>query len=126
MSAAETHNRANLRMSSEESLAQFAEIVKVAEGTRVAINASISTAFGCPFDGPVSKERIFYIVERFIAMGITGVTLCDTTGMADPAQVFALCRAAGRRLRPPGSPSARRRRGRPVGSLPAWPARPGA
>ncbi len=93
MSAGETHNRANLRMSSEESLAQFAEIVKVTKGTPIAINASISTAFGCPFDGPVPRERIFYLVERCIEIGIARVTLCDTTGMADPAQVFELCSA---------------------------------
>ncbi len=91
MSAGETHNRANLRMSSEESLAQFGEIVRVTEGSPVIVNVLISTAFGCPFDGPVPEERIFYIVERCIEIGITGLTLCDTTGMADPAQVFALC-----------------------------------
>jgi hydroxymethylglutaryl-CoA lyase len=98
MSAGETHNRANLRMSSEQSLAQFAEIVKVTKGTPIAINASISTAFGCPFDGPVPQERIFYIVGRCMEIGITGVTLCDTTGMADPAQVSALCNAVGTRF----------------------------
>ncbi|MGC9967188.1 MAG: hydroxymethylglutaryl-CoA lyase [Syntrophobacteraceae bacterium] len=91
MSAGETHNLANLHMSSEQSLAQFAEIVRETKGSPVAINALISTAFGCPFDGPVPEERIFYIVERCIEIGITGLTLCDTTGMADPAQVFALC-----------------------------------
>jgi hydroxymethylglutaryl-CoA lyase len=94
MSASETHNRANLRMSSEQSLAQFAEIVKVTKGSPVAINASISTAFGCPFDGTVPRERIFYLIERCISIGITRVTLSDTTGMADPAQVFELCNAA--------------------------------
>ena len=56
MSASETHNRANLRMSCEQSLAQFAEIVKFAKGSPVAINASISTAFGCPFDGWFPKS----------------------------------------------------------------------
>jgi hydroxymethylglutaryl-CoA lyase len=93
MSAGESHNLANLRMSSERSLDQFAEIAKVTEGSPIAINASISTAFGCPFDGPIPPERIFYIVERCIKIGITAVTLCDTTGMADPAQVFLLCNA---------------------------------
>jgi hydroxymethylglutaryl-CoA lyase len=91
MSASETHNRANLRMSCEESLAQFAEIARVAKDSPVAIKTLISTAFGCPFDGVVPAERISHIVERCTKIGITGLTLCDTTGMADPAQVFALC-----------------------------------
>lgn len=92
MSAGETHNLANLRMSSDESLAQFAEIMMVAKGSPVAITALISTAFGCPFDGMVSEERVFHIVERCTEIGMTRLTLCDTTGMADPAQVFALCK----------------------------------
>lgn len=94
MSASETHNRANLRMSCEQSLKQFAEIMEVTGGAPVSTNAIISTVFGCPFDGPVSRERVFYIVGRCIDIGITGISLCDTTGMADPAQVFALCNAA--------------------------------
>lgn len=93
MSASETHNHANLRMSSDDSLGQFAEIMKVIKGLPLASNASISTAFGCPFDGVVSQERVFSIVERCTAIGIRGITLCDTTGMADPVQVFELCSA---------------------------------
>lgn len=98
MSASEAHSRANLRMSPEQSFGQFAEIVKYLQGSQIATNASISTAFGCPFDGQVSPERIFTIIERCNAMGIGGITLCDTTGMADPAQVFVLCSEAGRRF----------------------------
>ncbi|MGA2990493.1 MAG: hydroxymethylglutaryl-CoA lyase [Candidatus Korobacteraceae bacterium] len=91
MSASETHNRANLRMSCEQSLAQFAEIVKLAQSAPVAINASLSTTFGCPFEGWIAPERIFHLVRRLLDLGIPGVTLCDTTGMANPAQVRALC-----------------------------------
>lgn len=97
MSASQTHNRANLRMSCEQSLAQFAEILKVAQGSPVGINASISTAFGCPFDGVIAPERIFELVERFLELGIGAVTLCDTTGMANPVQVRQLCEAVNAR-----------------------------
>ncbi len=91
MSASETHNRANLRMSCEQSLAQFAEIVKLAQASPVAINASLSTTFGCPFEGCIPPERILHLVRRLLDLGIPGVTFCDTTGMANPAQVRALC-----------------------------------
>jgi hydroxymethylglutaryl-CoA lyase len=91
MSASETHNRANLRMSCEQSLAQFAAIVKLAQGSPLAINASLSTSFGCPFDGCIPAERVLHLVRRLLDLGIQGVTLCDTTGMANPAQVRALC-----------------------------------
>jgi hydroxymethylglutaryl-CoA lyase len=91
MSASEAHNRANLRMGCEASLAQFADVVAAAAG-RVPVNASLSTAFGCPFDGDVPAARVTTLVERFVAMGIERITLCDTTGMANPRQVGELCR----------------------------------
>jgi hydroxymethylglutaryl-CoA lyase len=89
MSASASHNQANLRMSRQQSLAQFAEIVTAVAG-RAQINASLSTAFGCPFDGEVPDAQVFDLVQRFVDLGIARVALCDTTGMAHPAQVRRL------------------------------------
>ena len=96
MSASASHSQANLRMSREESLAQFADIVTAAAG-RAAINASLSTAFGCPFDGEVPQGEVLGWVARLIDLGITRVALCDTTGMANPAQVQRLFSAVTER-----------------------------
>jgi hydroxymethylglutaryl-CoA lyase len=90
MSASESHNAANLRMSCEQSLTQFAQIVEFV-ADRAHINASLSTAFGCPFEGEVLVPRISDTVQRFVDLGISRVSLCDTTGMANPAQVQSLC-----------------------------------
>jgi hydroxymethylglutaryl-CoA lyase len=78
-------------MTCEQSLAQFAEVVNVARGSPVFINASLSTTFGCPFEGWIAEERVIALAERFLAIGIHGISLCDTTGMANPAQVRRLC-----------------------------------
>lgn len=93
MSASESHNRANLRMSCEQSLTAFQDIVQLARD-EVHINASLSTAFGCPFDGDVPEASVLRIIDRFAQMGIGRVALCDTTGMANPVQVQRLCAAA--------------------------------
>lgn len=90
MSASDSHGRANLRMTAEQSLERFARMVELAAGA--ATNASISTAFGCPFEGEVAPERVLDIAGRIATLGIDGITLCDTTGMANPAQVAALAR----------------------------------
>ena len=90
MSASASHNQANLRMSQSQSLAQFSDIVVEVAG-RAQINASLSTAFGCPFDGDVPTDQVLGLVQRFVDLGITRVALCDTTGMAHPAQVRRLC-----------------------------------
>lgn len=94
MSASDTHGLANLRMTPEASLEQFKSIIEVSKGTAVFINASLSTTFGCPFEGEVPEARIYALIQKLLDIGVQGVTLCDTTGMADPAQVERLCRAA--------------------------------
>ena len=90
MSVSETHNRANLRMSREESFAQLRDVIEVVSKTRVAINISLSTAFGCPMEGDVPEDEVLGWVGRFAELGVHGVTLCDTTGMAYPNQARQL------------------------------------
>ncbi|WP_312680291.1 hydroxymethylglutaryl-CoA lyase [Stutzerimonas nitrititolerans] len=97
MSASDTHGLANLRMTPEQSLAQFREIIEVTRGSAVFVNASLSTTFGCPFEGEVPEPRVYELVQRLLEIGVQGITLCDTTGMADPAQVERICREALRR-----------------------------
>jgi hydroxymethylglutaryl-CoA lyase len=102
MSASDSHGRANLRMTPEQSLAGFADVVKAVHASpkagSVAINVALSTAFGCPFDGAVPAARVLDIVGRCEQLGIGGVSLCDTTGMANPAQVESLCAAVSARF----------------------------
>jgi hydroxymethylglutaryl-CoA lyase len=90
MSASQTHNRANMRMSCESSLAAFDDIVRHVKGSGVLLNASVATAFGCPFEGRIDEDRVIGIVESYREMGIEGITLADTTGMANPRQVERL------------------------------------
>lgn len=96
MSASDTHGMANLRMTPEQSLVQFREIIEATRGSGVFINASLSTTFGCPFEGEIPEPRVYELVQRLLDIGVQGVTLCDTTGMADPAQVERICREATR------------------------------
>jgi hydroxymethylglutaryl-CoA lyase len=86
MSASESHNLENLRMTCEQSLVQLASIARRAQKA-VRISASISTAFGCPFEGAIDVARAIELVGRFADMGIDQVALCDTTGVANPTQV---------------------------------------
>lgn len=90
MSASQTHNLANMRMRCEQSLAAFADVAALASGTSLSLNGSIATTFGCPFEGRIDEDRVLQIVDAYLALGMHGVTLADTTGMANPRQVFAL------------------------------------
>ncbi len=91
MSASETHNLANLRMTRAQSFAQLAEVIALAKQAGVPVNVSLSCVFGCPMEGEVQLGAVLGWIERFAALGVQGVTLCDTTGMAYPTQVQAVC-----------------------------------
>jgi len=86
MSTSETHNRANLRMDREKSIAALTEVIRFVDG-RTPINVSLSTAFGCPMEGDVPQSVVEQYVQRFADLGVRGISICDTTGMAHPAQV---------------------------------------
>lgn len=90
MSASQTHNRANMRMSCENSLAGFGDIVGLVQGARVSLNGTVATAFGCPFEGRIDENRVLHLVDAYRELGIGGITLADTTGMANPRQVTRL------------------------------------
>ncbi len=97
MSTSETHNRANLRMGREQSFAALAEVVRHVDG-RTPINVSLSTAFGCPMEGDVPEAEVVQFAERFAGLGVRGLTICDTTGMAHPAQVAHMVETLQQRL----------------------------
>lgn len=101
MSASETHNRANLRMTRQQSLAELLAILKHARAHGdVPCNVSLSTVFGCPFEGDIAPEDVMALAAQLVDAGARGITLCDTTGMAFPSQVAALCEQAAHTLGP--------------------------
>ena len=101
VSASETHNRANINRSHEESLAELPTMVKVAHDAGMKITMSLSTTFGCPFEGHVHEDVVFEFVERFRELGFDGISLADTTGMANPRQVRSLTAKVLERFPPP-------------------------
>jgi len=92
VSASETHNRKNVNRTVEESLAGFEEVMAIAGRAGTPVHGAIATAFGCPFEGDVPIAQVGRIAERFRALGMVGVALGDTTGMATPPLVVERCR----------------------------------
>lgn len=90
VSASETHNRANINRTHAQSLAELPTMVKVAHDAGMKITMSLSTTFGCPFEGHVHEDVVFEFVGRFRELGFDGISLADTTGMANPRQVGEL------------------------------------
>ena len=90
VSASDTHNRANLNRSTEESLDDIARIVDLAHGRGGTVQVIVSTAWGCPYEGDVPAERVVSVAGRAIADGADTLSYGDTTGMATPGRVTRL------------------------------------
>ena len=97
MSTSETHNLANLRMTRAKSFAALADVIKHVDG-RTPINVSLSTCFGCPMEGDVPLAAVQHYAQRFADLGVRGLTICDTTGMAHPLQVSRMVELLQRQL----------------------------
>ncbi len=89
-SASESHNRANLNRGTQASLEQLAEVCAYVsrENPSTVMIASIATAFHCPFEGRTSLERVYWMIEAFVGMGIRRINLADTDGATNPLQVW--------------------------------------
>lgn len=91
LSVSETHNMNNVRRTVAESLEQFKAILEMRalnpEWSAAHIGGGISTAFGCTFEGTVSPDATLRVVESLIELGADSLSVADTVGYANPAQV---------------------------------------
>ena len=98
LSASETHNQRNIGTSIEGAFERYAEVTARASTENVNVRGYVSVAFGCPYEGSVPIERVVRIARRLLDLGCHQVSLGDTTGLGNPAQVtraVSELRAAG-------------------------------
>ena len=90
VSASEAHCLANFNSSPVAMIEGFADCAEFAAQHGMTLSGAISTSFGCPFQGRVPFEQVANAVAGFVKLGITELSLSDTTGMANPRQVYEL------------------------------------
>ncbi|WP_408008521.1 hydroxymethylglutaryl-CoA lyase [Pseudalkalibacillus sp. A8] len=83
----DSFNLKNARRTVADATEELSKVVSdgVSDGRNVL--GVLGTAFGCPYEGEVPVERVLSVAESFLKAGCTGITLADTTGMANPNQV---------------------------------------
>jgi len=87
VSASETHSMKNTGMTTGDGTARIINIAKEALSAGQRVQASVQSAFGCGFEGAISEEKVYGIVEKYIAAGIKNISLADTAGHANPQKV---------------------------------------
>ena len=90
VSASETHSQKNTGMTTTEALGRILPMAKEAIATGKIVQASVQSAFGCGFEGPVDQEKVLSIVKAYLNAGIRNLSLADTAGHAQPQQVEEL------------------------------------
>ncbi|ODS94566.1 MAG: hydroxymethylglutaryl-CoA lyase [Erythrobacter sp. SCN 62-14] len=89
-SMSETHSIKNVRKDHPAMLAEIAAAADIARGAGVHFAVGLSTAFGCTMEGAVAEDQVVRLAEAAVAAGAQELSLSDTTGYADPAQVRRL------------------------------------
>ncbi len=91
-SMSETHSIKNVRKTHAEMIDEIRHVAAIAQQAGAHFAVSLSTAFGCTIEGAVPDDRVVALAEASVAAGAKELSLSDTTGYADPAQVKRLVR----------------------------------
>jgi hydroxymethylglutaryl-CoA lyase len=89
-SASDSHNKANIGRTTEDSVAAMPDAVRIAREAGGSIQLCIATAFTCPFEGLTDPERVIGIAADSRTTGADDIVVADTIGQAIPTQVADL------------------------------------
>lgn len=91
ISVSESHNKANIRRTHDESFAELKRILETYPDLDITVG--MATSLGCPFEGIPSREKVLDFAQRIYDHGVRSMYLADTIGLADPRQVRELTQA---------------------------------
>lgn len=87
IAASDSYNLKNVNKKVRDSIADVADVVRVAGDAGIPVEGTISTAFGCPYEGDVPPARVTEVSGWMVDEGIEVISYGDTTGMATPRRV---------------------------------------
>lgn len=93
LSATETMNQKNIRMSLNDTTQVCADIMARSNKAGLQGQAYVAVAFECPYEGLTSQSEVLRLVREMFKSGASKVIIADTIGAANPAQVSSLMTA---------------------------------
>jgi len=85
--ASESFSRKNINQDIKASLETYRQVCEAARIAGLPVRGYVSTAFGCPFEGPVDPAAVAGVSAALVEMGVYEVAVSDTIGIAHPGQV---------------------------------------
>jgi hydroxymethylglutaryl-CoA lyase len=77
----------------KDTFTPWPDVVAAAKAGGARVTATISTAFGCPFDGEVPVAQVVRVAEWCVEQDIFELALADTIGVGAPSDVRERVRA---------------------------------
>ncbi len=96
--ASETFNHRNINATIAESIERFRPVVVAARANRMRVRGYVSTAFGCPYEGPIKPAAVLDVMLRLLELNVDEISVGDTIGVATPTQVAELCQLLLRKI----------------------------
>lgn len=93
LSASDTHSVKNAGKNVDQSKSQLAEMIKLAKSHKIKVRSGIQCAFGCRYEGAISKSKVLELVDFIVDQDVDEISLADSTGMGHPLQVEDLVSA---------------------------------
>jgi hydroxymethylglutaryl-CoA lyase len=93
IAVSESFSQRNQGSSVDEGVDAWLDIARAARAAGIRAQVTISTAFGCPFEGEVPVDRVVRLAERVAAGQPDEIAVADTIGVAVPTQVSELIAA---------------------------------
>ena len=88
--ASESYNRKNVGMSVDESIGVCGAVAEAARKAGRPLEVVIGCSFGCPIEGQVPEGQVERVARAVVALGISRLSLADSIGSGNPAQVARL------------------------------------
>ena len=90
ISVSDTHSRKNAGVGYDQAFSGVKEMIQLAHAKDLVVRAGIQCAFGCVYEGSVSRARIVHLVQHYVSQKVDAIAISDTTGMANPMSVKEL------------------------------------
>jgi len=86
----DTFSAKNQNMTTAEAMRDALSVIADARAAGLFTTLTLSVAFGCPFEGEVSPDRVVALAAEAASAGVDEIALGDTIGVGVPSQVRAL------------------------------------
>lgn len=96
--ASERFSQKNTNCSIDETFERFRPVVDAARRHGILVRGALSTALGCPYEGPIPVAKVVEVAERLIELGCDEISIADTIGVGTPGAVKRVIEAVAAKV----------------------------